>query len=159
MATEFKSQICTTVEQSKRLLGLGLKLGTADMTWKFSYLLKGVPQYDCLAESTWGKVTMKRYEQHCFYMNLHAHWKRPDGTQMSSEEVYAEITKKDIPAWSLHRLIEMISEEIQTDWESMCLQDKVFTKRDNLYDNIVDCIEWLIMEGYFPKEYLYEKDI
>lgn len=30
--TEFKSQICTTVEQSKRLLGLGLKPGTADMT-------------------------------------------------------------------------------------------------------------------------------
>lgn len=28
---EFKSQICTTVEQSKRLLELGLKKETADM--------------------------------------------------------------------------------------------------------------------------------
>ena len=28
---EFKSQICTTVEQSKRLLALGLKKETADM--------------------------------------------------------------------------------------------------------------------------------
>jgi hypothetical protein len=24
----------------------------------------------------------------------------------------------------------------------------------NLYDNIIDCIEWLIKEGYFNKEYL-----
>lgn len=31
MATEFKSQICTTVEQSERLLGLGLKRETADL--------------------------------------------------------------------------------------------------------------------------------
>ena len=61
---------------------------------------------------------------------------------------------REIPAWSLHRLIEMINEEIQTDWQSMCLQDKGFTKRDELYDNIIDCIEWLIKEGYFPKEYL-----
>lgn len=31
---EFKSQICTTVEQSKRLLELGLKKDTADM-WHY----------------------------------------------------------------------------------------------------------------------------
>jgi hypothetical protein len=23
-----------------------------------------------------------------------------------------------------------------------------------LYNNIIDCIKWLIKEGYFPKEYL-----
>lgn len=169
MATEFKSQICTTVEQSKRLLGLGLKPGTADMTWKFSYLLKGVPQYDCLAESTWDKVTMERYEQHCFWMNLHEHWKRPDGTQMSSEEVYAEITKKDIPAWSMHRLIEMMPRTIRANDELFFLlvsKEDVFydntegtayssfINRNGLYYNITLCIEWLIKEGYFPKEYL-----
>lgn len=143
--TEFKSQICTTVEQSKRLLGLGLKPGTADMTWKFSYLLKGVPQYDCLTESTWDKVTMERYEQHCFYMNLHAHWKRPDGTQMSSEEVYAEITKKDIPAWSLHRLIEMYVERYISC--SMNLKDLT-------YEWIINEIEIHIKDGDFNKGYL-----
>lgn len=146
MATEFKSQICTTVEQSKRLLGLGLKPGTADMTWKFSYLLKGVPQYDCLAESTWDKVTMKRYEQHCFYMNLHAHWKRPDGTQMSSEEVYAEITKKDIPAWSLHRLLCLYGLEYTIM--------EVFNKDGETYDNLISMIEEAIKEGKLNKEYL-----
>ena len=29
----FKSQICTTIEQSKRLLDMGLKRETADMKW------------------------------------------------------------------------------------------------------------------------------
>ena len=33
---EFKSQICTTREQSKRLLALGLKPGTADMVYHYS---------------------------------------------------------------------------------------------------------------------------
>lgn len=33
---EFKSQICTTVEQSKRLLELGLKKDTADMCLEYS---------------------------------------------------------------------------------------------------------------------------
>ena len=31
---EFNSQICTTIEQSKRLLELGLKPETADMCYK-----------------------------------------------------------------------------------------------------------------------------
>lgn len=29
-------------------------------------------------------------------------------------------------------------------------------KHNNIYDNIIDCIEWLIKEGYFNKEYLEE---
>lgn len=33
MEIKFKSQICTTVEQSKKLLKLGLKPETADMAW------------------------------------------------------------------------------------------------------------------------------
>ena len=27
-------------------------------------------------------------------------------------------------------------------------------KVGDLFDNIIDCIEWLIKEGYFNKEYL-----
>lgn len=33
MEIKFKSQICTTLEQSKKLLELGLKPETADMAW------------------------------------------------------------------------------------------------------------------------------
>ena len=148
MATEFKSQICTTVEQSKRLLGLGLKKETADMTWKFSYLMKGVPQYDCLAESTWDEETIARYVQHCGLMNLTEHWKHSDGTQMSSEDVYAEITKKDIPAWSLHRLLCLYG----LDYTIM----EIFNKDGETYDDLISMIENAIKEGYFNKEYLEE---
>ena len=124
---EFNSQICTSREQSERLLALGLKKKTADMV-----LLKEM-MYD--------------ENNHC----------TRDGDNYLIRPIdylEGEEHRGHIPAWSLHRLIEMISEEIQTDWESMCLQDKAFTTRDNLYDNIVDCIEWLIKEGYFNKEYL-----
>ena len=123
----FKSQICTSREQSERLIALGLRKETADMV-----LLKGMV-YD--------------EENHC----------TRDGENYLIRPIdylEGEEHRGHIPAWSLHRLIEMINEEIQTDWESMCLQDEVFTKRDNLYDNIIDCIEWLIKGGYFNKEYL-----
>ena len=30
----------------------------------------------------------------------------------------------------------------------------VFNDKDNIYDNIIDSIEWLIKENYFNKEYL-----
>ena len=113
---KFNSQICTSREQSERLLALGLKKETADM--------------------------------------VHIYLNQWDGWYVRPLDVDESIHHMEIPAWSLHRLIEMINEEIQTDWESMCLQDEVFTKRDNLYDNIIDCIEWLIKKGYFPKEYL-----
>ena len=115
----FNSAICTTREQSERLLSLGLKKETADMYYE------------------------GRLEGECPRI-------MPHKTEMD----YFNLWNSIIPAWSLHRLIEMINEEIQTDWQSMCLQDKGFTKRDALYDNIIDCIEWLIREGYFNKEYL-----
>ena len=52
-----------------------------------------------------------------------------------------------IPAWSLHRLIELIDEpEHIARWIGVQIA--------NDYDYTVDCIEWLIKEGYFNKEYL-----
>ena len=75
----------------------------------------------------------------------------------------------DFPAWSLHRLIEMMPDLIKDDIEGMLYHlsidgNSVFyeTKHndlcqffgDSLYICIIDCIEWLIKEGYFNKEYL-----
>ena len=39
---EFNSQICTTIEQSKRLLELGLKPETADMFYVFDYIINDI---------------------------------------------------------------------------------------------------------------------
>lgn len=139
---EFKSQICTSVEESKRLLELGLKKETADMM----YITDGrVPKeyahYDLVHE----------YYESCFEDIVH------------------------IPAWSLHRLVEMVPHTIwhteyedrprlkHTFWFSKyapsydSTEDIDFREHPNLYDNIIDCIEWLINEGYFSKEYLEDK--
>jgi hypothetical protein len=102
----FKSQICTTREQSERLLSLGLKKETADMCW--------IPLND-------GRCVIG---------------------------ISAEIKLDIIPAWSLHRLIEMVS---KTQYPYY-----VISKTLPIYDALCERIEWLIEDGYFPKEYLEE---
>ena len=97
---KFNSQICTTREQSERLLALGLKKETAD--------IRGV-----------------------------------EGIEHTPTF-----------AWSLHRLIEMLNIEMQTDGRYVYLAEGGFDDYASIYDNIIDCIEWLIKEGYFNKEYL-----
>ena len=64
---------------------------------------------------------------------------------------------KVIQAWSLHRIVTMIGESFQSDGRYFCLPMFGFDKSNNLYDNIIDAIEWLIKEGYINKEYLCEK--
>ncbi len=77
---------------------------------------------------------------------------------------------KDIPAWSLHRLIEMMPQiighlELAVNdafvgyYEGRCESEMGIywehtEESSNLYDNIISTIEWLIKEGYFNKEYL-----
>ena len=124
---KFNSQICTTREQSERLIALGLKKETADMGW----------------------VELNNGE---YAMGI-------------SKGAYS----LDIPAWSLHRLIEMadtatyINEGREDEHELWFCMDKCFCWNNhesfyatNLYDSLIYCIEWLIKDGYFPKEYLEE---
>ena len=125
METKFNSQICTTREQSKRLIALGLKKETADMALHFS----------------------------CVDMDGNAYYiPYTIGHQCTG-----------IPAWSLHRLIEMIQDvcpSVHLIFHRIDVRSNVkriaysFDVCDNLYDNIIDCIEWLINEGYYNKEYL-----
>ena len=103
---EFNSQICTTREQSERLLKLGLKKETAD----------------CALLPLTDKVTSVLVKP-------------------STKDI-----KNTIPAWSLHRLIEMLT---------LCPYE--IYPRDNVYDDIIYDIEEAIKEGYFNKDYLEKK--
>lgn len=107
------SQICTTCEQSERLLALGLKIATADCIWcKVRTLSKDEPiQWHLLPEY------IDKYDE------------------------------KHIPAWSLHRLIEIFKSGINISEYIVC---------SNAYDEIVDDIEYEIKIGRFNKEYLEE---
>lgn len=122
---EFNSQICTTKEQSERLLALGLKRETADMRYQILYLDLGGVLKECTP----------------------------------SLDPYPPLNNdRFIPAWSLHRLIEMTDTYIEfSPFTGVNFQDGPFsTNRDNDYDAIVDIIEWLIQKGHFNKEYLEE---
>ena len=127
----FNSQICTTREQSDRLLALDLKQETADM------------KYPCTREYYGGVLT--------------------EGTSSLPIIIDTEdddITEYDTPAWSLHRLIEMMPNVIGTQgWLSIGHQGLHYSRGygvadDGLYESIVRMYEWLIKEGYFNKEYL-----
>lgn len=134
---KFNSKICTTKEQSKRLLALGLKEETADMCINLLHELVYSFSYS---------------EALTLYHNYGL----------------GKITETDLllPAWSLHRLIEMCGIKRLP----ICFVKKgrvrirvshIHPTHDgrsgyNHYDSLIDCIEWLIKEGYFNKEYLDE---
>lgn len=82
-----------------------------------------------------------------------------------------EIEEDFYPAWSLHRLIEIMPESIHLDsfadthYYRTLLPSKIIymkynhtwiwqSDKQNDFDKCVDSIEWLIKEGYFNKEYL-----
>ena len=76
---KFNSKVCTSIEQSQRLLELGLKPETADMCHYLSN-----PQD---AESPYTRLVLEDY----IYIHL-------------GEEGWEDV----IPAWSLHRLLCML---------------------------------------------------
>ena len=104
---KFNSQICTTREQSERLLALGLKKETADCGIYYSELA---------------------------------------GCDRMFAKIETEFEADEIPAWSLHRLIEIVA---QTKYPY-----RVISKELPIYDALCERIKWLIKEGYFNKEYL-----
>ena len=124
---DFKTQVCTTIEQSKQLIDLGINPDTADMGWFKAYSLKGEIY----------KPFIKGYK--------------------------LENNKTDIPAWSLYRLIKMMPTVITHDdydlmlgINSICIYyvsneySKTFRAFEgNLYECVIECIEWLIKENYF----------
>lgn len=112
---KFNSQICTTKEQSQRLLDLGLKPETADMNWTI---------VDDDREGNSYSVEYKSIGRGKYQL-LHPDWY--------------------IPAWSLHRLIELYSDV--EDTSSLCI-------KDISYKLLIFCIEKAIHCGFFNREYL-----
>ena len=117
---EFKSQICTTREQSQKLLALGLKKETADMVW--------------MKELAWDEVA------HCTY-DAETYMLRP------IDYLEGESHRRHILAWSLHRLIELCGRTVY-DWMS---------EGNNPYEDAINCLELLIKNDCYNKDYLEEK--
>ena len=135
---KFNSQICTSRFQSERLLALGLKKETADCYyWQETDRYgdgNGKFHLELLAENR----EHAKYLDECFGVCLE-----------EDEEHYF------IPAWSLHRLIEMMPMYFkETKIEIRSEAVKLAMKDGNLYDNLIDIIADCIKAGYFNNEYL-----
>ena len=100
---KFNSAICTTKEQSQRLLELGLKPETADMFIFDDEVYIGKPNVD------------------------------------------------DIPAWSLHRLMEI---RFAGDNRGLGMYNIHNRNLGNCYEILIFVIEYLIKIGEFNKQYL-----
>ena len=92
---------------------------------------------------------------------------------MTGEEVFDKLWGKDVPAWSLSRLLELIPKcikqsnrpnadlKIDTDnqywfisYEELGIDIKHQIMNSDLFESIISMIDWLIDNGYFNKDYL-----
>ena len=128
---KFNSQICTTREQSERLLALGLKPETADM----AYLWYG------RAEDDTPLLMDKPSIVYQGIMTTH------DLPAWSLHRLVSAITNNGIIITFIDNIVIVEKHQVF---------QKSYEFWDDVYDNICDAYEWLIKEGYFKKEYLTE---
>lgn len=130
---KFNSAICTSRQQSERLLALGLKKETADCRhWAYTKDSKGSP-IPKKSQKWFTRIGADESAQVCGFMDT-----------------------TFIPAWSLHRLLCLLPTEYIADIDfQQVMQDFVFGSQD-MYDEVISCIETLIEAGYFYEEYLEE---
>lgn len=140
MRNRFTSQICTTPEQSERLIDLGIKLETADMTYYHGHPSPG-PYY--------GKM-----------------W---EDCGVSINDLPQDYKETHVPAWSLHRLIQMLPKSVShnhTEWYKVIYNNSISYDcgdfsyaracSGDLYDDIITVICTLIGAGHFDKTLLNE---
>ena len=135
----FKSQICTSREQSERLLALGLKKETADMCYQIAY-------WDC--------GLLKECSPSLIPHNI------IDGDRFIPAWSLGRLIKDLMPQriGSFELAVgndyagyyeDRYNSEFGMHWEYV-------EETPDMFDNIISTIEWLIKEGYFNKEYLEE---
>ena len=114
-----KTMVCTSIEQSNRLVELGINPKTADMGWFKAYSLR---------EEIY-KPYIKGYK--------------------------LENHQSDIPAWSIYKLIEIISIDVTFKNEFIVVNNtKMFNSSTNVYDNLIDVIEYLINDNKINAEFI-----
>ena len=134
---DFKSSPCTSIEQSKRLLALGLKKETADMV----------------------HCPLHMSEEHIYYLDPEVLIGSLRESVVANDEGYEDY----IPAWSLSRIRELLKNSQVTlsffeDGDYVVVErygvfQNILDQRVDMWDNLCDAFQYLITEGYFNKEY------
>lgn len=132
---ELNSQICTTKEQSERLVTLGLKKETADMY----YFWVGGNEY-CL------KVGV---DNNPLKYNM-------DKTYIPAWSLHRLITMLNYQVIYKGKKYEPVIDITGMAYQDVCTQDPECGWAGDMYTDIIDCLEWLIKIGQFNKKYLEE---
>jgi hypothetical protein len=134
----FTSQVCTTKEQSERLLTLGIKKETADMMLvrNFGYLLE-----EPYRVTIWDPQTLSLHENFQEFIDSMSR------NLKGIDKQYVNDGYK--PAWSLDRLISMINDSYTAEDYKVELYTKL-----NRYDEVIAQIQSLNHIGQFNKEFL-----
>ena len=120
----FNSQICTTREQSERLLALGLKKETADM---------------------------HHYRYSEGYWDIQACPPRGDSSSfIPAWSLLRLLSMLPNDAPKIYWILDGASITIEFEDDD----SDFFPHKGDIYEGVVKIIEWLIKEGYFNKEYL-----
>lgn len=168
---ELTSKPCTSREQGEKLMGLGLKKETADMVWHYTKSHSDLMRWELKPHPP---ITINNFQGNISRLNIFKQ-KNSYGEVMTGEEYFYELWGRDIPAWSLTRLCELLPKkicyqgilyelhiEVAEEMISYCpcassrrlRKLEYFYGEETIYDNIIKGVRWLITEGYFNDEYL-----
>lgn len=168
-----ENQICTNKEQSSRLLEAGVRPETADMVILYIDNECNVAGWKDIRKDDKGQLYYDVYGE--------TYILRKEILPVDNP-YYDHSYQKDCPAWSLSKLIDMMPKSYQDDIDGMVyylsgnfvelmyasdwIKDgegdntyncaKSFDK-ENLMDNVVDAIEWLIKRGHLNNKFLTDK--
>ena len=138
----FNSQICTTRQQSERLLALGLKRDTADMVWTHAYY------------GTWVVTAFENplYEEG----DSVPAWSLGRLIEMLPSPIPIS---EDLPTFHHYAYLDLSKVSVDYEWEDYDGADRILVGfyGNGFFAAVVDATEWLIKEGCFNKEYLEEQ--
>ena len=132
----FNSQICTTKEQSERLLALGLKKDTADMWYPHFAKTYPIPLVDeVLTTDDIPAWSLGRLIE-----------------MLPSPMPISEA----LPTFHHYAYIDLSKESVFYYWNDYDAEERPLVSfcGKGFFSAVVDATEWLIKEGYFNKEYL-----
>lgn len=167
------NQICTNKKQSSRLLEAGVRPETADMVILYIDNECNVAGWKDIRKDDKGQLYYDVYGE--------TYILRKEILPVDNP-YYDHSYQNDCPAWSLSKLIDMMPKSYQDDIDGMVyylsgnfvelmyasdwIKDgegdntyncaKSFDK-ENLMDNVVDAIEWLIKRGHLNNKFLTDK--
>ncbi|RGR26083.1 hypothetical protein DWY54_23665 [Parabacteroides distasonis] len=167
------NQICTNKKQSSRLLEAGVRPETADMVLLYVDDESNIAPWEDIRKDEKGK----------FFYNVYGEtYTLTETILLRDSQYYDRSYQDDCPAWSLSKLIDMMPKSYQDDIDGMVYYlsgnfvelmyasdwiedgegDNTYTcansfNKENLMDNVIDAIEWLIKRGHLNKKYLTEK--